>query len=489
MLTRRSFPRHLPAAILTALVSAIGISAACATNPVTGRREVTLLSEQQEIAIGRENDQLIREEMGLYDDPELQRYVSDIGMRLAKVSHRPGLPWSFAVVDAPAINAFALPGGFIYLTRGIMPFLGDEAELAGVLGHEIGHVTARHAAQQYTRATGGGLGLAALGIFVPQVRPFGDLASTGLGLLFLKYGRDDELQSDALGIEYAAAAGWDPAGVPRFLSTLAAIDSESERGVPNFLSTHPDPGSRVGDATPLVEKFASASATARNEDAFLRHVDGIIYGDNPKDGIVRGSAFLHPVLRFKLEFPKGWEVQNSPQQVVAVAEGAPHYMLLQLVQQPQGRTIEEIAAGSMTRANFQRIEGRTGRINGLDAYVGVYRGAMEGLGPVVMRAAHIAQGQRVYILAGFAPEEQFQAADRLIAPAIETFSGMSAAEAEGIRPNRVDLYVARQGDTWAGIAERAGAGIVTATRLAVMNGYTSGQQPRAGDRLKIVVPG
>ena len=170
---------------------------ACATNPVTGRREITLMSEAQEIALGKESDAQVRQEMGVYDDPDLQRYVSDIGLRLAKLSERPNLPWQFTVVDQPAINAFALPGGFIYVTRGILPYLDNEAELAGVLGHEIGHVTARHSAQQYTRQIGGTVGLVALGVFVPAAQPFGQASQQAMGLLFLKYGRDDELQADS----------------------------------------------------------------------------------------------------------------------------------------------------------------------------------------------------------------------------------------------------------------------------------------------------
>ncbi|MGE0042586.1 MAG: M48 family metalloprotease [Vicinamibacterales bacterium] len=473
---------------LAACLGLAVLAGACATNPVTGEREISLMSEQQEIAIGRQNDEQIRQEMGVYDDPGLQEYVAGIGAKLARVSHRPDLPWHFTVVDTPAINAFALPGGFIYITRGILPYLGDEAQLAGVLGHEIGHVTARHAAQQYTRATGGSLGLAALGIFVPEARPFGDLASTGLGLLFLKYGRDDELQADKLGVQYAAEGGWDPMGVPTFLATLARIDSMSERGVPNFLSTHPDPGSRVADARPIAEKFASASATTTNEAGYERQIDGIIVGDNPKEGVVRGSAFLHPVLRFKLRFPDGWDVQNSPTQVVAQQPDSNRYMLLQVVEQPQGHTLEEVATRSMAGANFRRLQGRLTKINGLDAYVGLYAGQLEGLGAVGMRAAHIAMGDSVYMLGGFAPEAEFQAADRVIAPAVESFERMSAAEAEGIHPNRLDFYVARQGDTWESVAERAGGG-ATPARLAIMNGYAPGQPPRTGQRLRIVVPG
>ena len=204
--------------------------------------------------------------MGVYNDPELQKYVSDIGLRLAKLSERPNLPWQFTVVDQPAINAFALPGGFIYVTRGILPFLDDEAELAGVLGHEIGHVTARHSAQQYTRTIGGMLGSAALGVFVPAARPFGQLSEQALGLLFLKYGRDDELQADQLGARYERAAGWDPAGVPGMLSTLGRLDEAAgdRKGVPNFLSTHPEPLSRVKEIQPAVQQLKAGRADPRH---------------------------------------------------------------------------------------------------------------------------------------------------------------------------------------------------------------------------------
>ncbi|HEX2458956.1 MAG TPA: M48 family metalloprotease, partial [Vicinamibacterales bacterium] len=194
---------------LTTSAVLLALLAACATNPVTGRREISFMSEAQEISIANESEPQIKEEMGVYNDPELQRYVSDIGWRMAKISERPQLPWRFTVVDVPAVNAFAVPGGAIYITRGIMPFLDNEAELAGVLGHEIGHVTARHSAQQYTRQVGGQAGLVALSIFVPAARPFGDLGAQALGVLFLRYGRDDELQSDQLGAKYESQLGWD----------------------------------------------------------------------------------------------------------------------------------------------------------------------------------------------------------------------------------------------------------------------------------------
>ena len=465
----------------------------CATNPVTGRREFTLMSEAQEIAIGRESDPQIKAEMGVYDDPELQKYVSDIGMRLAKLSERPNLPWQFTVVDQPAINAFAVPGGFIYITRGILPYLANEAELVGVLGHEIGHVTARHSAQQYTRSLGGLIGLTVAGIFVPATRQFGQLSQQALGVLFLRYGREDELQSDQLGVMYSSAAGWDPSGVPGMLNTLGRLAEASgeRKGVPNFLSTHPEPLARVAEVEAAVQqaKVGRTNLTTDRE-GLLRRVDGLIFGDNPEHGITRGSAFLHPPLRFRLDFPSGWQIANSPQQVVAKAPGADVFIVLQLVEQPlqQGGNIETVAVTNMQRAGFRAVDGTRTTINGLPAFVGVYEGQIEGMGVVASRAAHVLYDNRVYMIAGLVSPDVFQQADAAFNSTIRSFRPLSAAEAEAIRPNRIDLYVVRQGDSWAGLAERSGGSIAPAA-LAIMNGSNPGSPPPVGTRIKVVVAG
>lgn len=474
-----------PRFILTLMVC---LAAACATNPVTGKRELALISEAQEIAMGQQADAEVRREMGVYDNPELQRYVEEIGFKLARLSHRPNLPWQFTVVDHPAVNAFAIPGGFIYITRGILPYLNDEAELVSVLGHEIGHVTARHSVQQASRAMGGQIGLIALGVFVPATRPLGDVASTGLGLLFMKFGRDDELEADRVGIEYAARGGWDPTASPDVLRTLSRLSSLSERGVPNWLSTHPEPESRVVEAQPIAAKLASSEARARNRDAYLRMIDGIVVGDNPRDGIVRGNEFLHPVMRFAIEFPEGWEVMNSPSQVAAQEPGQQHYMLLQLVDRPQGRTAEEIGTRAMSSAGFRRIEGEPMQLGGLDAYIGLYQGQINGVGRVVMRAAHIIQGRNVYVVAGFAPEAEWGRIDQVVTTSLRSFRELSAREAADIRPNRLDFYTVRAGDTWQSIAQRTG-GLIRATDLAIMNGHDVSDQPDPGQTIKVVVAG
>ena len=472
-------------------LGAAALVSSCATNPVSGQREFTLMSEAQEVAMGRESDAQIKGEMGVYNDPDLQQYVSRIGLQLAKVSERPGLPWQFTVVDQAAVNAFALPGGFIYITRGILPFLDNEAELAGVLGHEIGHVTARHSVRQYSRSVGGLLLLGGLGAFVPATRPFAQISEQALGLLFLKYGRADELQADQLGARYESIGGWDPAGVPGMLSTLGRLDEAAgdRKGVPNWLSTHPDPLQRVTEIQPTVQKLkAGRTDFTTDREGLLRRVDGLIYGDNPEQGITRGSTFLHPPLRFRIDFPAKWEVANSPQQVVAKAPDADVFMLLRLVTMPQGGTVQEVASSSMTNAGFRLTDGARTTINGLDAYIGVYQGQIEGFGNVTLRAAHILHNRAYYMVAGLVSTDLFQQVDATFLAGIRSFRPLSAAEAEAIRPFRVDIYTARAGDTWASIAERSTGAIKPAT-LAVMNNQAPTSVPQPGARLKIVVGG
>lgn len=480
----------MPARTFLAALPIACLVTACAVNPVTGKRELALMSEAQEIELGRKADADIRRTMGVYNDPELQQYVQRIGLQLAKSSERPHLPWSFAVVDAPAINAFAVPGGFIYLTRGILPFLDDEAELAGVLGHEIGHVTARHTVAQHSRQTAAGLGLGVLGVFIPAVGRAAPIAEAGLGALFLKYGRDDEREADRLGVAYNARNGWDPAGVAGMLTTLAELEEASgqRRGVPNWLSTHPAPADRVQEVKVFVDEARKTSnASTTNRPAFEAQIDGIIFGDSPEKGVVRGGEFLHSDLRFGLRFPQGWEISNTDEQVAAKRPNAEHYMLLELVPPAQAGSLDQLAQQQMAKAGLTLVDGGRTRINGLDAFVGTYRGSLQGLGVAGARAAHILHNDRVYLIAGLAPAAQFNSAAGAFDQTIGSFRPLTAAQAAAIRPNRIDLHTARAGDTWASLVSRATESGLRPSTLAIMNDYQPSEAPRAGDRLKIVI--
>jgi predicted Zn-dependent protease len=485
--------------LVFALVAAV-LMTACATNPVTGKRELSFMSEEQEISVGRELDAQVRQEMGLYENPELQSYVQELGLRIARSSQRPNLPWSFAVVDSPAVNAFALPGGFIYITRGILPYLDNEAQLVGVLGHEIGHVTARHAAQQYTRGVGTSLGVLVGSIFVPQIAPFSDLAQGGLGVLFLKFGRDDELQADALGAEYTAANGWDPDEVPAFLTTLARISAVSDRnGVPNWMSTHPQPENRAARVGETVKKVRAGGETpwVVDRDGYLAHIDGIIFGDDPDEGVVRGNVFLHPPLRFAIEFPQGWDITNSEEQVVAQEPGNKVFMVLRTIDSRPGSSLDQAALQHMRGSGYKAVDVTSATISGMQAVLGTYEGSASGIGKVTARGAHVVLGRpsttvrtgSTFFIGGIAPPDVYGRVVSEFELSIQSFRQLSQDEANAIEPNVLDLYTAREGDTWQSIAQRAGKGIVSATTLAIMNDHAIDEQPSPGDRLKIVVAG
>ena len=470
-----------------AAVLSLGV-ASCATNPATGQRQLMLMSEGEEVAMGKQYDAQVREQMGIYDDPDLQRYVNQIGQRLERASHRPNLPWSFAVVDEPAINAFALPGGYIYLTRGILPFLRNEAELAAVLGHEVGHVDARHSASAASRQTLAGGGLAVLGILVPETQPFQQLAGAAFGLLFLKHGRDAELESDKLGVGYAAANGWTPTGMQGMLTTLQRLDEAngSRRGVPNWALTHPPAADRVQRVQEAVAAVKTSSGSATNEPALEQRLDGLVFGDSREKGIVRGNAFYHPILGFALRFPEGWEIQNTNEQVVAVEkENGSVGVILQLAQ--SSGSVEQTARTRMNAAGFRETAGGRETINGLPAYVGTYEGASDGT-RVIARAAHIQANNRMYLLAGLATASDFRRVDEAFDSSILSFRPLRGAEADAIQPNRIDFYVVRGGDTWESIARRGDASVKAST-IAIMNGSSPTTPPRAGERIRVVVGG
>lgn len=475
---------------LTAITLVAAAAMACATNPATGRRILNVLSEGDEIALGKQSDAQIRQEMGVYEDRDWQEYVNRVGQALAKTSHRPTLPWTFTVVDASAINAFALPGGYIYITRGILPFLKDEAELANVIGHEIAHVTAQHGAQAYSKQalTGVGLGVAQV-LASPRQRALLEGAGIGLGLLFLKHGREAELEADRYGVGYAATAGWNPSGMAGMLGTLGRLSeaSGSSRGVPNFLSTHPLPADRVEAVQAVADAARTQSSTRTAAADFARRLDGLVWGDSREQGILRGRDFLHPILRFALQFPDRWEVSNGAQAVTAHPPENQSAALILEVVDAGGRGPAQAGRARMAEAGLTEESGQSVTINGLPAFVGVFSGG-EGNEQYGVRAAFIAHAGRLYQVAGVAAVAAFSQADPAFRSTIDSFRGMSAAEADRIQPARIDFYTARQGDTWASLAAQSG-GAVSANALAIMNGVSPSTAPAAGARVRIVIGG
>jgi predicted Zn-dependent protease len=284
----------LKAIVVAATMGALPLISSCATNPVTGRREFSLISESQEIEMGKQYSAEVIQSIGLVNDPALQAYVKNIGLTMARASERPNLPWEFHVVDDAAVNAFAIPGGFIFVTRGLLTHLSNEAELAAVLGHENGHVTAKHSVAQMSNQTLAQLGLVVGMAVSPTVAKFGDLASAGLGVLFLKFGRDDELQADDLGFRYSLAAGYDVREMANVFQMLAAQAELHGAGrLPEWQSTHPDPGNRINrvrEKLPSVQSELAGKKVGRNE--LLNRLNGLVFGENPRLGFFEGRTSI-----------------------------------------------------------------------------------------------------------------------------------------------------------------------------------------------------
>jgi predicted Zn-dependent protease len=409
---------------------------ACATNPVTGRRELSLISESQEIAMGQEGAKQVVAAIQPVADDALQRYVSGLGMQLAKASERPNLPWSFTVIDDPQVNAFALPGGPIFITRGILSHMNSEAQLVSVLGHEIGHITAKHSVQQMSQAQLAQIGLVAAVIVKPELAGFGDLASQGLGLLFLKFGRDDETQADDLGFRYMTGAGYSPTEMAEMFQTLQRLGGGSTEGrVPEWLSTHPDPGNRVQKTLDRVAATSLPANLKVERDVFLQRTEGLIFGENPREGFFRQTQFLHPDLKFQLDFPSGWKTQNQPSAVVGVSPQQDALVVLALA---------GTAAPSQALSEFMNQQGvqnqgaSSGSINGLSAASGTFTAQTQD-GVLAGNVAFVSLDGRTFRLLAYTPQQRFGTYRGAFAQSLGSFRRLTDPAALAVQPVRVQL--------------------------------------------------
>lgn len=454
---------------------------ACAVNPATGGRQLSLVSESQEIAMGREYDPQILAEMGTYPDSAIQRYVRALGEQMAAISERPNLPWTFRVVDDPLVNAFAVPGGFIYITRGILAHLNSEAELAGILGHEIGHITARHSVNQISRAQIAQIGLGVGMILRPDLQPFGELASAGLGLLFLKYGRDAEYQSDDLGVRYMRAVGYNPREMAAVFRTLASLTDEGSGGrPPEWASTHPFPENREQR---ILNALQPEDASRRVErDGYLQRLDGLVFGDNPREGFFRGSTFLHPELAFRLDFPSGWRTQNGKRAVVGLSPQQDALVQLDLASQ---------ASAAAARTAFLSGEGIQGGptsnapVNGLTAahtsFTATTRdGRLEG------RAVFVEYGGRVYRLLAYGTPQGWQARGGAARAALESFQRVTDRSVLDVQPLRLEIVRLPSAMSFAEFQRRYPS-TADEGEVARINGVRPDAQLEAGRLMKRVV--
>jgi predicted Zn-dependent protease len=436
-MTRRTV-LAFPALLLTAGLVA-GPVASCARNPVTGKNELSLVSESQEIQMGQQAAQEVAQSIGFVDDPELQAYVADIGKRMAAKSERPNLPWEFHVVNDAAVNAFAIPGGFIYVTRGLLAHMNTEAELASVLGHEIGHVTARHSVQQISKAQLATLGLGIGSILSSDVAQLAGVASQGLGVLFLKYGRDAETQADDLGFRYALGLNYDVREMANVFETLnraSQVGGGTGGRLPEWLSTHPNPENRVARTQARLDTLqAPLGNTIVGRDEFLRRIDGLTFGEDPRQGFFEGGMFYHPDMQFQLQFPDGWRTQNTPSAVVALSPKEDAIIQLGLAGNAPPR---EAASKFLSQEGIQAGDASTSSINGNQAATSYFQaqtqqGVIEGI------VSFISYGGRTFGLMGYTPQGGLRSYDDDLRGTINSFDRLRNSAALSVKPALLQL--------------------------------------------------
>ena len=489
---------HMKRFVLLGLLVVLAGCASVSRDLVTGNKKAFGYDWSQQVQIGRESDPQIVGQFGQYDDEELSRYVNEVGQRVLAQSHlrRPdtpaevrNTPFTFRVLDSPVVNAFALPGGFIYVTRGLLAHCENEAQLAMVLGHEITHVARQHAARQAYEAQRAQyllLGGALLG----QTLLGGSAAENILGLggqaaqlLLLKYGRDDERESDQWGAEYAALAGYAVEEGAEFFDTLARIQAESGHALPTWQSSHPDPGERGQTIRQLAAEWSTRAQTTKvGEEEMMAQLDGVIFGENPRNGYVQSGAFLHPELRFQFDVPRGYQVANEAARVAIVEGNGRAYLLLEFAQEQSAQAAARAFAGQQ---GIQVADSGTDRFNGLSAAF-VLAQAQTDQGTLGVLAYFIEYGERVYRIMGVTTSQAYDTYRQDFLTLIRSFRSLTDRNALNVQPARIDIVTPQRATPFQSLLPNTLPFNITAQELAIANQLSLNASVPAGEPVKVV---
>ncbi|MBI5868142.1 MAG: M48 family metalloprotease [candidate division Zixibacteria bacterium] len=425
----------------------------CASNLATGERHLNLISESQEVAMGQEADGQVIASLGLYPDSALQRYVQALGAKLAGSSERPNLPWTFRVIDDPAVNAFAIPGGFIYVTRGLMAYMMNEAELSSVIGHEIGHVTAQHSVHRISEQ---------------------QLTQVGIA---------GALKAEHLGLRYMIRAGNDPREMIDVFDMLGRVSSAGGGGrAPEWLATHPNPENRSGSIQKEIDTLAfDLGSLAVNKNGYLRLIDGVVFGQNPREGFFRDNHFYHPELEFELGFPSGWQTVNQKNAVVAVS---PNQDAVIQISMAKTRSASEAARTFFQQEGVQSEREETSTVNGLNAVSAQFRAQSE---QQVLRGrvSFVELQGNTYQLLGYASEQLWPKYQDVITTAVRDFRRLTNPSILQMQPMRLAIINVSQRVSLEQLAQQERSPVLLET-LAIINQTEANARFNAGDRVKIV---
>jgi predicted Zn-dependent protease len=460
----------------------------CAVNPVTGKQDFVMMSESQELAMGSQANAQINQQMSMVESPALQGYVQRVGEGLARNSHRSNLEYHFKVVDSADINAFALPGGYIFMNRGLMAYLNSEAELAAVLGHEIGHVTARHGVRQQSMAMGSGL-LGQLVTIGTGVQAAGDLSNL-LGSAVVKgYGRDMELQADGLGAEYLARSGYRPDAVLDVIGVLkdqdtfarqrAAAQGKQVESYHGLFASHPTHDQRLQQVVGQAQALSTGSSQRVGRDDYLKAIEGMVYGDSEAQGVVRDQRFYHVPLNMRLDYPRGWTVLNRPDVVLGHTEDESAFIAMTL-ETVDGKSdvadLLRMRAGKQQLTQEQRFSGQ-----GFQGLMAILPGQSPRRVAAILR-----KDQLILFIGAVRGQTRLESHDAEFVSVIRSFAGLSAADRKKAAPMHIRLVRVSKGDTYARLARNSPLGEDAQAQLRLLNGHWPDGQPEQGQWLKVV---
>ncbi len=464
----------------------------CAINPVTGKKQLMLMSEEQEVAMGLQYDPQVIATFGEYKKDDLQRFLQQKGNEMGLISHRSKLQYHVKILDSPVVNAFAVPGGYIYLTRGILAQLNNEAEMLGVLGHEMGHITARHSVSQQSKQQLGTLILIGGLIVSKDLQQYADYAMQGMQLLFLKFSRDDEVQADRLGVEYSSKVGYDAHKMADFFQVLNKMNMASEQaGVPTFLSTHPDPGDRYNTvnqrATEWQQKLQLPEYKV-NADSYLQMIDGIVYGEDPRQGFIENNVFYHPDLQFRFSYPGGWQLENQPAQVRMAPTDGKALMIFTLA---SGNSLEEAAQSTIDQLGITVQESKKTTVNGMPAIAAISTqvsqdqstGAQQ---TIRVLSYFISYNKNYFVFHGLSSDADFNSYSRLFESSMTTFSKLTDPSKLNVKQKRIIVRKVQKTGTLANAFTyyRVPQGIMA--EMALLNNLELTDQVPAGKLIKVV---
>jgi predicted Zn-dependent protease len=466
--------------ILAAILAII----ACAINPVSGKKELMLFSEKQEIAMGQETDLQIKQQFGIYEDKGLNEYVNRIGQSMVPYSQRPNLQHHFSVLDTSVINAFAAPGGFIYVTRGILALMNSEAELAAVLGHEMGHVAARHSMKRLSGQMLASIGLVLGSALSKDIAKFAGLAGIGMQLLFLKFSRSDEYQADSLGIRYARQAAYSPGEMLRFFTALENMSAESGGSrLPSFLSTHPLTKDRIAKVKELVS--SQDVRLAVKKEPYLSQVDGMVYGDNPRQGFAEKGVFYHPEMAFAFTIPTGWVVENTPKQVAVNEKDGKAALILQAESSNQDLD-QYLQAKSKEFGLVELLQTGREQVNNFNSRSAYYRVPQEQKEPLAVRLTCIRKDDMVYSFIGLSAYSTANIYQPVLESAIHSFQKLKDPRYLNRGPQRLSLLRPTGNQTLQTLMSNAGVDQKLWKQLAVFNSIGLQAVPESGKLIKLV---